>query len=281
MEGGAMRGLFTCGIIDVLLENDIRVDGAAGVSAGAVFGCNYKSGQIGRPLRYNTRFCRDPRYGSIHSLVRTGDLFEADFCYREVPETLDPFDKEAFRKNPMAFYVGATDVRTGKAVFHECYDGGTVDNQWMRASASMPVVSRVVQICNHGFLDGGIAEPVPYVFMEKKGYERNIIILTQPLGFRKQKEPIVQLAHMALGKYPELVKAMDRRHIHYNQQMEEIQRREEAGTALVIRPPEALNIGHTEKDPEELRRVYRIGRNEAEKRLDEIRHFIETARAHS
>ena len=142
MEGGAMRGLFTCGVIDVFMEQGIEFDGAAGISAGAVFGCNFKSGQIGRPLRYNKNYSKDPRYCSIRSLLKTGDLYGVQFCYHELPEKLDPFDAEAFRNNPMAFYVGATDVATGKSVFHKCSDGGRMDIEWMRASSSMPVVPK-------------------------------------------------------------------------------------------------------------------------------------------
>ena len=138
LEGGAMRGMFTCGVIDVLMENGIRFDGAAGISAGAVFGCNYKSRQIGRPVRYNKNYCKDPRYCSDRSLIKTGDLYGADFCYRELPDVLDPFDRETFKNDPMEFYIGATDVKTGKAVYHKCTDGGEDDLLWMRASASMP-----------------------------------------------------------------------------------------------------------------------------------------------
>ena len=135
MEGGAMRGLFTCGVIDVLLENDIKFDGAAGISAGAVFGSNYKSKQIGRGLRFNITYCKDPRFCSLQSLIMTGDLYGAKFCYKKVPKKLDPFDTETFTNNPVEFYVGATDVDTGECLFHKCTDGGKKDIRWMRASA--------------------------------------------------------------------------------------------------------------------------------------------------
>ncbi len=273
MEGGAMRGMFTCGVMDVLMENGITFDGAAGISAGACFGCNFKSGQIGRPLRYNMKYCRDPRYCSFRSLILTGDLYNADFCYRELPEVLDPFDREAFAQNPMAFYVGATDVETGECVFHRCTDGSGEDMLWFRASASMPVVSRPVQIGNRSYLDGGIADAVPYRYMEEQGYDRNVIVLTQPKGYRKKPERIPGMK-LFLRRYPKILEAMERRHGMYNRQMEELDRIEAEHTALVIRPPESLGIGHTEKKPEELERVYRIGRLEAEKRLSEIREYI-------
>ena len=273
MEGGAMRGMFTCGVMDVLMENGITFDGAAGISAGACFGCNFKSGQIGRPLRYNMKYCRDPRYCSFRSLILTGDLYNADFCYRELPEVLDPFDREAFAQNPMAFYVGATDVETGECVFHRCTDGGGEDMLWFRASASMPVVSRPVKIGNRSYLDGGIADAVPYRYMEQQGYNRNVIVLTQPKGYRKKPESIPGMK-LFLRRYPKILEAMEQRHGMYNRQMEELDRIEAEHTALVIRPPESLGIGHTEKNPEELERVYRIGRLEAEKRLPEIREYI-------
>ena len=277
MEGGAMRGLFNCGVLDVFLENGITFDGAAGISAGAVLGCNFKSRQIGRPLRYNQKYSRDPRYCSFRSLIKTGDLYGEQFCYHELPEVLDPFDNDTFTNDPTAFYVGASDIETGEAVFHKCSDGREEDLTWMRASASMPVVSRIVEIGGRKLLDGGIVCPVPYEFMESMGYDRNVIILTQPEGFVKERSKTLPLVRIALYKYPAIVKAMAKRHHVYNDQMEEIKKREAAGEALVIRPSEALGISRTEKDPEELERVYQEGRRIATERLEEIKEFLKTA----
>ncbi len=274
MEGGAMRGMFTCGVIDTLMRHGITFDGAAGISAGAVFGCNLKSAQPGRAIRYNKQYCADPRYCSLRSLLRTGDLYGSDFCYRELPDELDPFDREAFRKNPLQFYVGATDVRTGRAVHHLCTDGGHEDMLWFRASASMPLVSRPVQVQGHLLLDGGIADAVPYAHMESLGFDRNIIVLTQPGGYRKKPFPAAQLLKIPLRKYPRVAEAMAVRHLMYNRQMEEIDRREASGSALVIRPPRPLHIGHREKDPKELERVYQEGLREAEKRLEDILRYL-------
>ena len=274
MEGGAMRGMFTCGVIDVMMENGIDFEAAAGISAGAAFGCNYKSRQIGRAIRYNKAYCKDPRYCSLRSLRKTGDLYGVDFCYRELPLELDVFDRETFAADPMDFYVGATDINTGEAVYHKCSDGGEADFEWMRASASMPLVSRVVEIDGRELLDGGVVDAVPYRFMESLGYNRNVIILTQPKGYRKKKSRALPLVRRKLRKYPKLVEAMAERHLMYNGQMDEIDERERAGAALVIRPPEPLNIGRTEKDPDELERVYQIGRAEALRRLDELKAFL-------
>ena len=274
MEGGAMRGLFTCGVMDVLMENGIRFDGAAGVSAGAVFGSNYKSKQIGRPRRYNKRFCRDPRYGSLRSLLKTGDLYDADFCYRELPDVLDLFDSETFKSNPMEFYVGATDAHTGQCLYHKCTDGGETDIQWMRASASMPLVSRPVAVDGHLLLDGAISDSVPFAFMESLGYNRNVIVLTQPAGYVKRKSAALPLMRLLLRRYPAVVQALAVRHEMYNQQMAEIKRCEEAGTSFVIRPAQTLGIRRTENNPDELERVYQLGRAEAEKNLAALQGFL-------
>ncbi len=269
-----MRGMFTCGVIDVFLEEGIAFDGAAGISAGACFGCNFKSRQIGRPIRYNKRYSRDPRYCSLRSLLKTGDLYGADFCYRELPEVLDPFDYGAFAENPMAFYVGAADVDSGEIAYHLCTDGGKRDMLWMQASASMPMVSRIVEVDGRRLLDGGIVDPVPYRFMEQQGYDRNVYILTQPRGYRKEKSRALPLMRLALRGTPKMVEAMARRHEVYNCQMAEIDQKEARGEILVIRPPESLGISRTEHDPEALERVYQTGRAAAKQALPAVRAFL-------
>ena len=274
MEGGAMRGMFTCGVIDVFMENGIEFDGAAGISAGAVFGCNYKSRQPGRAIRYNKEYCSDPRYSGFRSLIRTGNLYNVDFCYREIPENLDVFDRKTFEENPMEFYVGAMDINSGKIEYHKCFDGGETDIKWMQASASLPLVSRPVEVDGLVLMDGGIVDPVPYRYMESIGYDRNVIILTQPAGYVKKKDSTISLIRVRLGKYPQVAFAMAVRHTVYNRQMKDIAEREKSGESFVIRPPEPLRIGRREKDPAELERVYRIGRHEGEKNLEAVKDFL-------
>ena len=275
MEGGAMRGMFTCGVTDVFLEEGITFDAAAGISAGACFGCNFKSRQAGRAIRYNKRYSRDKRFCSLWSLIKTGDLYGVDFCYRELPEVLDPFDNKAFEENPMEFYVGATDVDTGEIRYHRCTDGGKKDLKWMQASASMPLVSRIVEVDGYRLLDGGIVDPVPYHFMESLGYDRNVYILTQPESFRKEKSSALPLMRIGLRKTPKMIEAMAVRHEVYNRQMAEISEKESRGEILVIRPPESLGISSTEHDPNELERVYQTGRREAYKMLPKVRKFLD------
>ena len=274
LEGGAMRGMFTAGVMDVLMENEIEFDGAIGVSAGAAFGCNYKSGQIGRVIRYNTRFCNDPRYCGVRCLLREGNLYSADFCYGEVPLQHDVFDFEAYERNPMEFYVVCTDVRTGRAVYQRCdrFDGDNFD--WIRASASMPLVSRIVEIDGMELLDGGIADSIPVKFFESVGYDRCVVVLTQPRGYKKSKNKLVPLMKLKYKKYPKLVQAMANRHEVYNRTTEYIERKEREGELLVIRPDEALPIGRVEKDPQKLLQVYELGRAVAQRELQRVKEFL-------
>ncbi len=274
LEGGAMRGLFTAGVMDVLMENGIVFDGIVGVSAGAAFGCNYKSGQIGRVLRYNTTYCKDWHYCSFRSLLLTGDLYGADFCYHELPEQLDLFDDEAFQKNPADFYAVCSDCESGKPVYKKIISAQYNDLEWIRASASMPLVSRIVEINGQKLLDGGMTDSIPLRFMEQNGYERNVVVLTQPRAYRKKKNSLLPLMKLALKQYPKLLEAMARRHIDYNDTLEYIRQQEEAGTVFVISPEAKLDIGRTEKDPEKLRAVYAIGRKAAEEKLAELKEFL-------
>lgn len=275
LEGGGMRGLFTAGILDVLLEHGIEVDGVVGVSAGAIFGSNYKSRQMGRALRYNTRFCRDPRYVSLRSLLRTGDLYEERFCYHELPNVLDPFDRATYAANPVEFHVVCTDVLTGRAVYHRCDSGNEEDIQWMRASASMPLVSRVVDIGPHRLLDGGIADSIPIEWAREAGYARNIVILTQPAGFRKKRSRASFLLKMLLRRHPVLASAMARRPEIYNRALDRLESLEKAGEVLVLRPSGKLAISRTERDPEKLRDTHGLGVEAARERLEEMRAFLQ------
>lgn len=279
LEGGAMRGLFTAGVIDVLMENDIYTDGAIGVSAGAAFGCNYKSRQIGRAFRYNLRFCKDPRYCSLRSLIKTGDLYGGDFCYRVLPEELDLFDVKTYEASELEFYYVCTDVNTGEPVYYRSTDGKTKDLQWMRASASMPIVSNIIKVDGHELLDGGIADPVPLKYFQSIGYEKNIVVLTRPRNYEKHRPKLQFVINAALRKYPKLAEAMRRRPFVYNQTLKYIRNEEHKGNAFVIAPPSPLPIGKVEHDPDRIKVVYNIGRKTALDNLDKIKEFLGYAEA--
>ena len=273
LEGGAMRGLFSAGVMDVLMENNIRFDGIIGVSAGAVFGCNYKSHQPGRVLRYNKRFCRDKRYCSLWSLLTTGDLFGAEFCYHRLPDELDIFDRRTFDSDPTEFHLVCTDADTGKAHYRKC---GTADDncfEWMRASASMPLVSNVVRIGGRKYLDGAIADSIPLRYFESIGFDKNTVILTQAPGFVKKTSKAMKLLRIALRKYPELLKTLEKRHEVYNETIKYIENQEKDGKIFVFRPQEPLPVGRICHDPDLLQQTYDAGRLLAEKRINDFLKF--------
>lgn len=275
LEGGAMRGMFTAGIIDVMMENNIEFDGAIGVSAGAAFGCNYKSRQIGRAIRYNMRFCKDKRYCGLHSLITNGNIYSTDFCYGEVQYKHDAFDFDAYASNPMEFYLVCTDIETGNPVYkkYEGAEDGGFD--WIRASASMPLVSQIVEIDGRKLLDGGISDSIPLRFFESIGYDRNIVVLTQPEDYLKKKNNLMPLMKLKYKKYPKLIEAMESRHHMYNETLEYIADKEKLGELLVIRPESKLPVSRVEKDPEKLKAAYEIGRKVAADKIDRIKEYLQ------
>lgn len=196
LEGGAMRGLFTAGILDVLMEHEIWPDGVIGVSAGAAFGCNMKSKQPGRALRYNKNLVNDWRYSSLRSLLTTGDYFGGDYAYHYVPRHIDYFDIDTFSKNPMEFWVVCTNVDTGKAEYKRLTEVDYDSLEYIRASASMPIAARIVTVDGKKMLDGGIADSIPLRFFQQQGYEKNLVILTQPAGYVKRRSPLMPLMRM-------------------------------------------------------------------------------------
>ena len=270
-----MRGMFTAGVCDVLMENGINFDAAIGVSSGATFGCNFKSRQIGRAIRYNKRFSHNWRYCSFRSFLFTGDLYGADFCYNVLPNKLDLFDYETYRKNPLKFYVVASDCKTGKPIYKELETCDKKDLTWMRASASMPIVSHAVKIDGYELLDGGMTDSIPLKAAENLGYEKNLVILTQPRDFVKKPSSALGLMKIALKNYPNLYEAIKNRHEVYNEQKKYVFEQENAGKAFVLCPSSPLGISRTEKNSDELQRVYDLGRLACEENLSKICKFLE------
>ena len=269
-----MRGLFTAGVIDVMMENGIEFDGLVGVSAGSSFGCNYKSRQPGRVLRYNLRFGKDPRYMGLRSLLTTGDLVGAEFAYHTLPLELDIFDIEEFEKNPMAFHLVCTDVESGEPVYYKMDKVDYDSLEWLRASASMPIVTRPVRV-NDGrlLLDGGISDSIPLEYFRREGYLRNVVVLTQPLDYRKQPAK-KWLFRLFMRRYPAIVEAMGRRHEMYNAQLDYVHEQELAGNTFVIAPSAPLPIGRVEMNPEKMRAVYAIGHETCTRLLPSLKRFV-------
>lgn len=272
LEGGAMRGIYTAGVLDVFLENQVRFAGVLGVSAGALHGCSFASGQKGRSLRYYKKYRGDWRFMSYRSLLCTGDIVGEKFCYHDIPERLDPYDYEAFHKSGIGFYVGCSNVETGKPEYLRVTDMlRQVD--LLRASASMPYVSRIVHYQGLKLLDGGCTDSIPVKAFREMGYGRTAVVLTRHEGYEKKPEK-TELARMFYGRYPLFVQALEQRHIVYNRTLREIRRLEKAGEIFVLRPSEELKIGRMEDDPEILQRTYDIGRKDALAKVGELKEWL-------
>jgi predicted patatin/cPLA2 family phospholipase len=265
LEGGGMRGLFTAGVLDVFMECGLKFDGLIGVSAGACFGCNYKSGQAGRVIRYNKRFARDSRYCSWRSLLLTGDIFGAEFCYRKLPNELDVFDGTAFEANPMEFHVVATDVESGRPVYKKLEKSDNAALDWIRASASMPLVSRLVEIDGREYLDGGLSDGIPLKYFESLGFARNVVITTRPHGYRKFPSGGIRILKPFLRRYPAIYRALKTRYVWYNKTLEYIDKRVAQEAAILIAPEKPLEISRVCHNPEVMQRVYDLGRRAAER----------------
>lgn len=273
LEGGAMRGIYTAGVLDVLMEHNITFDGVIGVSAGALHGCSFVSGQKGRSLRYYMKYRGDKHFMSFWNLLRTGDVVGEKFCYHDIPERLDPFDYEAFLKSMTKFYAVCTNLETGKAEYIQVKDMlGEVDV--MRASASMPYVSRIVHFRGMKLLDGGCADSIPVRAFRRMGYRKNVVVLTRHDGYVKKPEN-PKMVKAFYRKYPQFVRTLCRRHLVYNRTIEEIRKLERDGSTFVIRPSVELTIGRMEKDPEIIREVYEIGRKDAQNSLAALIKWME------
>ena len=274
LEGGAMRGLFTAGVIDVMMENGLEFDGLIGVSAGSSFGCNYKSRQPGRVLRYNLRYASDPRYMGLWSLLTTGNLVGAEFAYHTLPLKLDIFDTASFEANPMEFYMVATDVETAAPAYYRMDKVDRDSLEWLRASASMPAVTRPVKVADgRKMLDGGISDSIPLAYFRSIGYGRNVVVLTQPRDYFKTKAP-AWLWRLLLPGHKAVARAMAARHEMYNGQLRLVAEGERAGDTFVIAPEAPLPIGRVSTDKAKMKNVYAIGRRAAEAALPALKDFL-------
>lgn len=274
LEGGAMRATYTIGVLDVLMENRVRFDGVIGVSAGAIHGASYVSEQPGRNIRYYKKYASDKRFMSIYSLLTTGDLVGKEFCYDEIPWKLDPFDNETFKNSKTEFYAVVANVETGKTEYIKLNDLKNPEQmEYLRASASMPIVSRIVEVDGKKLLDGGITDSIPLKAFQNMGYERNVVVATRTDGYVKKNEQLA-LAGVLYRKYPKFIEATKKRPKMYNDTKAYILEQEKKGTVFFIRPSAELEISRTDTAPEHLEAVYRIGRHDAEKAMPKLLEWL-------
>ena len=275
LEGGSMRGLYTAGVLDIMMDHNIEIDTIVGTSAGALFEPNYFSKQRGRTIRYNKRFCKDYRYISLLSFLLTGNVVNKKFAYNKVPLKLDKFDNETFMKSGKEFYCTATNIKTGEAEYFEIKDTYKQIEE-LRASSAVPIMTRPVEINGELYLDGGISDSIPINKCLELGCDKIIVILTQPESY--EKKPLsskkVKFINMEFKKYPNLINRMMNRHNEYNKTLKYLKELERQGKVLIIRPSEKLDIKLIERNPNKLESIYQIGINDANKKIKKIKKYL-------
>lgn len=273
LEGGAKRGIYTAGVLDVLLENGLVADAVIGVSAGAIHGASYASKQTGRSIRYYMKYSNNYKFMSLKNWILTGNVVDTKFCYYELPEILDPFDHNAFEKSETKFYAVCSNVETGKSEYILCKELKR-SITYLRASASLPVFSKIVEIDGKKLLDGGICDSIPLKASLDMGYDKHVVVLTRPKGYRKKKSKILWLSRWIYRKFPKFVKALENRHIMYNNQLDFVEEKTlNSSDTLVIRPSVDLGVKHMEKDLNKVKSMYELGRNDALEMLDKLKEF--------
>lgn len=271
LEGGALRGLYTAGVLDVFLRNNIKIDTIIGVSAGALFGINYKSKQIGRALRYNLKYAHDKRYMGMYSLITTGDVMNREFCFNKLVNELDPLDFETYKNSDVQFYAVVTNVETGNAEYPEIKDAFE-GMEYLRASGSMPFVSNLVEVNGNKYLDGAISDPIPFKKILDMGYKKIIVVLTRPADFSKKKSFMPY--GLVYKKYPNFVEAANTVYLKYNETLNLIRKYEKDGKILVLRPSEKIKMKRIEKNLNKLQAIYDVGIKDCNENLCKIKEYI-------
>lgn len=272
-EGGGMRGIYVAGVLDVLGENGVSFDGVVGVSAGAIHATSFLAGQHGRSIRFYLAYCRDPRFMGMMSWLKTGDFVGAQFCYDDLPNHLVPLDYDALEANPTALYLTATDVETGQPYYHPTSTLRGEEMQALRASASLPLVSRIVEFKGKKLLDGGTSDSIPVEFLRNQGYRRAVVVLTQVAGYQKKSE-MNPLFRRVYRDYPKFLEAVAQRHERYNATLRLIDELEKKGEIFVLRPSQKIKIKRLERDADRILRMYELGRSDARQCLADLKAFL-------
>ena len=273
LEGGGMRALFTAGVLDALLDvKELDIDGIVGVSAGALFGANYVSGQKERAIRYNKKYARDKRYMGLHSWITTGNAVNKDFAFYELPFKLDVFDQEKFKESKIEFHVVMTNVENGQAEYVLIEDVFE-QMEYLRATSALPFASKIIEINGKKYLDGGISDSIPIDYCQSLGYDKIIVVLTRPENTHKE-DKLNFLYKLVYRKYPNLVERLINMGKDYEVVLKKIKDLENENKIFVIRPPEVLKIGRLEKNEDKIQNVYDIGLNTGIKEIDNLLNYL-------
>lgn len=276
LEGGGMRGVYTAGVLDFFMDQDFYPDGVIGVSAGACHATSYLSKQRGRNYRVNTKYLSNKEYLSLTSLMKTGSLFGMEFMFHKIPEELEPYDYAAFDQSNIEYIAVSTDMETGKP-FYKVIQDAKKDIDYIQASSSLPLLSRPVELEGRKLLDGGVGDSIPISYMVNRGYDKNIVVLTQCADYRKGKNNLLPIIRHNYKKYPKLVEALADRHIRYNQTLDELTKLEKEGKAFVIRPSKPVTISRVEKNLEKLQTLYQEGYEDAKRQFEAMQAYLAKA----
>lgn len=273
LEGGGMRGLYTCGVLEYFMEKDLYFNYIIGVSAGACNAVSYISRQKGRNKRVNIDFANHWKYASFRNLIKEKSFFGMNYIFDEIPNKHVAFDYETFHKSPSKFLIGVTDCNTGKPLYLN-KDDVTEGFYALRATASLPLISPMVKLKGYELLDGGISDSIPIKKSIEDGNEKNIIILTRNKEYRKSPMKFEKVIEFKYKKYPMLVETIMNRYKKYNETLDYIDALERAGKAIVIRPSKEVKVGRIEKNKEKLYNLFENGHEDGENYYDKIIDFI-------
>lgn len=275
LEGGGMRGMYTAGVLDAFLEADIEFSSVYGVSAGSVHACNYLSKQKERGLKVTLDYIDDPRYCSMRSLITTGDFFGVDMCYAQIPDVYVPYDYEKYAAYEGKFYAVLTNLETGKPEYHQVKD--MKKQIWMvRASSSLPLLSRTIVAGGRPYLDGGVSDSIPIKESIRRGNKKNVVILTRDRSYRKEPSSMTRAVRLRYRKYPRFAETMEKRHILYNETLDFLESEESAGRVFVIRPRYPVEVDRLEKDKDKLRELYDQGLQEGREVIGAMKEYLES-----
>lgn len=275
LEGGGMKGAYTTGVLDFFLEKGIAFSRVYGVSAGAVHMMSYLSKQKKRSINISTKYAGDKRYCSMESLIRTGDIFNVEMCYSLIPRKYEPFDNQTYMSYPGKAFAVVTNIETGKPEYLRVKDG-FADLKKVQASASLPLVSRNVEIEGKLYLDGGISDAIPLQKSILDGNQKNIVILTKEEGYVRKPSSQLGLIKMRYRKFPKVYELMKNRHVTYNETMEFLRKQQENGQAFVIQPKTPSDVGRLEKDPKKIEALYMQGYRDAESCFEQMLQYLES-----
>ena len=274
LEGGGMRGVYTAGVLDCFIDNNIEFSACYAVSAGACHCCSYLSKQRRRAFDVNVDYLKDKHYASLYSLITTGNFFGVKMIYDDIPNKLNLYDYDEFNKYQGTFKAVVTNIETGKAEYIDIKDVKK-DIIYVRASSSLPMFAKIVNINGKKYLDGGVSDPIPLKKSQSDGNLKNVVILTRDINYRKEPNKFMPLLNIVYKKYPKLLKCLKERHIHYNHTLDYIKREEKNGDIFVIRPRKPVKLGRLEKNKSKLYDLYKQGYADASRSINRLKQYLE------